>query len=171
MSKYNELCKKGEKNRDQFTTYEKDCAHFIENFRLTLVKYLDCSEDRIVWQKFSPDVYCTDQDKTIISLNFFQNMILFEDAFYGFCFRILLGNPKSTLSGLYYVDVFISMKKDDSKFTIKLGEETKHLDLNELPLLIENLVTKLELELDNEFQNFLNNDKKHSVGFKIGQTP
>jgi hypothetical protein len=170
MSKYMELCKKGENHRNQYFIYEDDCYKFAINLRSALVKYLDCPENRIVWNYFSSDFTCSDNTLSVIKFNAFNNMVLIDNAHWGFSFRILLDDPECVIYGINYLDIFFYIKKDNSKFTIKYNNEIKKVDISGLPEYVEYLVPKLESELDDDFLDFLKNEKKRDIGFKIGKT-
>lgn len=166
MTIYDDLYQKMKMNRKSYETYEKDCRQFIEDLRSEFIKYLDCPEDRVIWEPFSSDEPKELRDeKGVIEVTLDQRMALYEDAFYGFSFRILFYNPKKIIAGGNNIILGIFIKKDNSKFTVKLGKDIEKFGNDELNKLSETLSLKIEEYLSTEFQFFLKGGEKPPLGF------
>jgi len=166
MTKYSELLNKSKKNLNQFEVYEEESHQLISSIRSALIEYLNCPEERLVWLQFSSEEpELSRKAKDVIELSSDRKMSLYEDAFYGFQFRILLYDPNVVVAGGNYLNLSILIKKEESKFTVKLGNELKKFDNNQLYNFAEYLVSKIDDYLDNEFHSFLRGVEKQPLGF------
>jgi hypothetical protein len=137
----------------QYKTYESRCINFATDLRNRLIKHLGCSEEKVKWLKFTheqPEELR--QAVGVRQLAHGRRMVLYQDAFYRFEFRIDFDN--------IYVYLPLAVKKIDDNFIVLLDEEKSipQHSPTELDQLVQDIICLLDQHLKTEFENFVHGE-------------
>jgi hypothetical protein len=97
-----------------FERYEKDCRELIRNLRSRLVTFLEAPQTCVEWVSYaeSDEMF---QDRSYVDATADRRMILHDDAFYQFAFKLDL-EPS-------IVVIHLRVKRLDDEFVVRVDKD------------------------------------------------